>query len=128
VKETIAMTTYHKSSKPLVWFPFAAGGTVSAFLMPVLILATGFLVPLGILDAEALSYDKVHALASNVLGKIVLLVALLLPLWHGAHRFRMTVQDLGVRTPGARSVAAALCYGLGGLFSLLCVVALLTIW
>lgn len=122
------MTTYHKSNKPLVWFPFAAGGTISAFLLPVLILITGLLVPLGILDADALSYERVHAFASNILGKGVLLVALIFPLWHGAHRFRMTVQDLGVRSHGARAVAAAACYGFGVLFSILLIVALLAVW
>lgn len=122
------MATYHKSNKPLVWFPFAAGGSIAAFVLPVLILITGLLVPLGILDADALSYERVHALASNIIGKVVLLGVLIFPLWHGAHRFRMTVQDLGVRSHGARSIAAAVCYGFGALFSVLLIVALLAIW
>ena len=29
-----------KSNKPIVWGPFAAGGTVTAFVTPVLILLT----------------------------------------------------------------------------------------
>ncbi len=29
-----------KSHKPVVWFPFAAGGTVIAFCMPVIVLLT----------------------------------------------------------------------------------------
>ena len=122
------MMTFHKSNKPIVWFPFAAGGTIGAFVLPVLILITGILVPLGVIDAEALSYERVYAFASNILVKIVLAGALLFPLWHGAHRFRMTLQDLGARSHGPRAIVAAACYGFGGLFTVLCVVALLAIW
>jgi len=122
------MATYHKSNKPLIWFPFAAGGMIAAFVLPVLILVTGILVPLGLIDGEALSYERMHAVASNVLVKIVLLGVLVFPLWHGAHRFRMTLQDLGVRSHGARGIVAAACYAFGGLFTILCVVALLAIW
>lgn len=117
-----------KSNKPVVWFPFAAGGVTAAMILPVLIFITGVAVPFGLLDADALSYERIHALASNVLGKLVLLGVLLPALWHGAHRFRMTVQDLGVRSHGARSIAAALCYGFGAVFSVLLIAALAVIW
>ena len=49
-----------KSHKPIVWGPFAAGGTFAAFFTPVLILITGILVPLGLLSGDALSYARAH--------------------------------------------------------------------
>lgn len=122
------MATYHKSSKPLVWLPFAGGGVVAAMMLPVMMLVTGILLPLGILPVEALSYDRLHALAANPLGKIVLAGVLILPLWHGAHRFRCTLQDLGVTGKGGRTLVVLGCYGFGFLFSGLCLTALLAIW
>lgn len=117
-----------RANKPIVWFPFAAGGLVAALMLPVLILITGIAVPLGLLDADLLSYERAHAFAANILGKIVLFGILVLPLWHAAHRFRMTLQDLGVRGASGRQAVAALCYGFGALFTLLCLAALLAIW
>ena len=114
-----------RSNKPIVWFPFAAGGTVAAFMAPVLIAVTGLLVPLGVID---LSYDKVYAFASHILGKLILLGVFLPILWHAAHRFRMTVQDLGVRSAGPRRLVALSCYGFAGLFSVVLVVALFSLW
>src|SRR5215510_3758696 len=38
-----------RSNKPILWLPFAAGGLVAALIIPVLILITGMLMPLGIL-------------------------------------------------------------------------------
>lgn len=119
---------FHKSNKPLVWLPFAAGGMAAAFILPVLILITGVLVPFGLIGPQALSYETMHSLAANAFGKIALAGCLILPLWHGAHRFRMTVHDLIARSHGARSTAAVLCYGFGGLFTIVCVAALLAIW
>lgn len=119
---------FHKSNKPLIWLPFAAGGLAAAFILPVLILITGLAVPFGMTGPNALSYDTIHALAANPFGKIILFGGLVLPLWHGAHRFRMTLHDLFARTHGARTVAAVLCYGFGGLFTILCAVSLLAIW
>lgn len=114
-----------RSNKPIVWFPFAAGGTMAAFLAPVLILVTGLLAPLGLVD---LSYDKVYGFASHILGKLILLGVLLPILWHAAHRFRMTVQDLGVTSPGPRKLVAGACYGFAGLFTVVAVVVLFSVW
>ena len=38
-----------RSNKPILWLPFAGGGLVAALIVPVLILITGVLMPLGIL-------------------------------------------------------------------------------
>lgn len=103
-----------RSHKPLLWFPFAMGGTVAALLLPGVMLLT-LLASLGVLPDEALSYARVSAFAAHWLGALVLFGVIASMLWHAAHRLRMTLQDLGVRTPGARRLAARICYGLATL-------------
>jgi succinate dehydrogenase subunit D len=110
-----------RSSKPILWLPFAAGGLVAALIIPVLILITGVLVPLGILP---LPYEKMAAFAHNPLGKLILFGAVALPAWHAAHRLRMTAHDLGL---GGGAVVRAVCYGAAGVLILAAAAALLTI-
>ena len=93
------------SNKPLLWLPFAAGGLVAALIIPVLILITGILVPLGVMH---LPYDKVAAFAHNPLGKLILFGTVALPGWHAAHRLRMTAHDLGF---GDGIAVKVICYG-----------------
>lgn len=98
-----------KSSKPVVWGVFAAGGTVTAFVTPVLVLLT-LLAALGHV-AGLLAYDGLHAFASHWLGKSLLFAIVFLSLWHAAHRLRITLHDLGVRSDTSVAVlvyAAAL--------------------
>jgi fumarate reductase subunit D len=90
-----------KSNKPLVWGPFAAGGTLTAFLTPVLVLVT-------LVQPRGFSYESIHGLAAHWAGKLVLVALIGLSLWSAAHRLRITLYDLGVRADAA--VAAAL-YG-----------------
>ncbi|EKV30864.1 Fumarate reductase subunit D [Caenispirillum salinarum AK4] len=114
----------HRSkSKPIFWGLFAAGGTVSAFLAPVMILIAGILVPLGIMT-DALSYDSMHALADNWIGKIILFGVLTLFLWHFGHRMRVTLHDLGIHNKG---LAVVVCYGVAGIGTLWALVTLLSI-
>ena len=95
-----------KSNKPIVWGPFAAGGTLTAFVTPILVLLT-------LLQPSGLSYESMHALASHWAGKVLLVVVIFLSLWSAAHRMRITAYDLGVR---ADTLVAALVYlaALGG--------------
>src|SRR6266536_3641670 len=81
------------SSKPLLWLPFAAGGLVAALVTPVLILISGFLLPLGVFH---LPYEKMATFAHNPVGKVILLGVVALPAWHAAHRMRTTAHDLGL--------------------------------
>ncbi|OGA39441.1 MAG: hypothetical protein A3G24_16385 [Betaproteobacteria bacterium RIFCSPLOWO2_12_FULL_62_13] len=84
-----------KSNKPLVWGPFAAGGTLTAFLTPVLILLT-LLAAIGHAP-DLFAYDKLHALAAHWLGKLGIVTVVFLSLWSAAHRLRITFYDFGVR-------------------------------
>ena len=83
------------SNKPIVWGPFAAGGTLTAFLTPALILLT-LLAALGHAP-ELLAYDRLHAFAGHWLAKLALAGVVFLSLWSAAHRLRITCYDLGVR-------------------------------
>ena len=94
-----------KSNKPLVWGPFAAGGTITAFVTPVLILLT-LLAALGHVP-ELLVYDRLHVLASHWLVKSMIVVVIFLSLWSAAHRLRITCYDFGVR---ADTLVATIVY------------------
>ena len=83
------------AKKAIVWALFAAGGTVSSFVFPAIILlflllASGH-IPLG------LEYEQARAFASGWIGKIALFVVISLSLWHAAHRLRVVFHDFGVR-------------------------------
>ena len=112
------------SNKPLVWLPFAAGGMLAALLMPALMLAL-LAGSLGWFDPAALGHERVLAVVSHPLVATGLFVVLSLVLWHAAHRLRMTVQDLGVRTPRPRRWLARVCYLLAALGTLALAVVLL---
>ena len=94
-----------KSNKPVVWGPFAAGGTVAAFAIPAIIVLT-LLVALGKTPA-GLSYAAVHAFAAHWLGKASIFVVVSLSLMGAMHRLRITCYDFGVR---ADSFVAAVVY------------------
>ena len=93
------------SNKPIVWGPFAAGGTLTAFITPALILLT-LLAALGHAP-EMLAYDRLHAFAGHWLAKVAVAGVVFLSLWSAAHRLRITCYDLGVR---ADTAVAAFVY------------------
>ena len=84
-----------KSNKPIVWGPFAAGGTLTAFLTPVLILLT-LLAAFGHVP-ELLAYERLRAFAGHGIVKLVIVGVVFLSLWSAAHRLRITCYDLGIR-------------------------------
>ncbi len=110
-----------RSNKPMLWLPFAGGGLVAALIIPVLILITGVLVPLGVLH---LRYETIATFAHNPLGKLIVLGAVALPAWHAAHRLRMTAHDLGL---GSGIAIKATCYGTAWLLILAAAGALIAI-
>ena len=85
-----------KSNKPLVWGPFAAGGTITAFLTPVLVLLT-LLVALG--HAPGGARLRAAACPGLLTGSVksMIVVVIFLSLWSAAHRLRITCYDFGVR-------------------------------
>ena len=111
-----------KSNKPILWGPFAAGGTVTAFLTPVLILLT-LLVSLGHIP-DMLSYENLHAFAGGWVAKLAVLVIVAFSLWGSAHRLRITFFDFGVR---ADALVAAAVYIAAGVGTVMVLISLLRI-
>lgn len=99
------------SNKPIVWGLFAAGGTVAAFVVPVLAVLT-LLAAVG-QTPELLTYDRMRAFADGWAGKIALFSVIFLCLWHAAHRLRTTLHDFGVRADGVIALTAYL-FAAGG--------------
>ena len=87
-----------RSDEPIFWGLFGAGGMVVAMLLPVIVLITGLLVPMGIMDVETMSYERVLEFASSWWGACILLVIIALPVWHGMHRIYHGLHDLGIHT------------------------------
>ena len=85
-----------KSNKPIVWGLFAAGGTVTAFVMPALMAVT-LLAALGS-PPPVLAYEELRAVAAHWAGKAALFGIITLSLWHAAHRLRITLHDIGLRS------------------------------
>ncbi|MFQ5634653.1 MAG: fumarate reductase subunit FrdD [Gammaproteobacteria bacterium] len=113
-----------RSNKPIIWGLFAAGGTVAAFVVPVLILITCLGVPLGLVAGDVLSYERLLDLLRHGVSKLVTFVVLFLIVWHAAHRMRITAHDLGIRND---TIVAFVCYGIAAAGTLLMLAALLNI-
>jgi fumarate reductase subunit D len=111
-----------KSNKPIFWSLFAAGGTLAAFLAPVLVLIF-LLVAMGHAPG-VFAYSNLHAFASHWLGKIALLGVITLFLWHAAHRLRVTLHDFGLRQD---AIVAVLLYTSAGVATALTVLYLIRI-
>ena len=91
------------SNEPFWWAMFGAGGMISALLLPVLIIITGFVVPAGGVD-----YKQLDTLFNNPLVRLIILGVAFLSFFHAAHRIRHTLKDLGLRS--VATPLAVLCY------------------
>jgi fumarate reductase subunit D len=112
------------SNKPVIWSLFAAGGTVTALLTPVLVVLFVLAVPLGLLPAEMFSYSRIHSIFANPLLKLIVFTVLFLSLWHAAHRLRITAHDFGLRSDG---IVMWVLYGLAALATIFLMLALIFI-
>ena len=88
---------YIRSHEPVFWGLFGAGGMLTAFLTPVMILITGLLIPLGFIERGNFNYDSIHALATTWYGAAIILLIISLPLWHTLHRIFHALHDLGIK-------------------------------
>jgi fumarate reductase subunit D len=114
-----------RSTQPVFWVLFGAGGMLSALIGWMLVFMTGIGVPAGLgVPAQLLDYDNVLAFERHWLGKAFTLAVISLFLWHGAHRIFHSLHDFGVP---ARGAAALACYGPALLGSVVAAVALLAI-
>ena len=113
-----------RSSQPVFWLLFGAGGMLSATLGAMLVFITGIAIPMGVLGADSLSYDNMLAFHRHWTGKAFTFAVISLFLWHGAHRIFHSLHDLGIK---ARTTSVIACYGLALLGSVAAGLALLSI-
>jgi fumarate reductase subunit D len=95
-----------KTSEPLWWGLFSAGGVVAALLVPVHLVLQSLAVPLGWIPINP---ERMQAFAAHPFIKIYLFVLIALPFYHWAHRFRFILEDVGLH--GLRAPIAVLSYG-----------------
>ena len=115
-KQNTPQTTPRRSDEPIWWSLFSAGGVCVAMLIPAIALLVLLGIPLGLITAEQLSYQQLHALVFHPLGLGVVLGALVLPLFHAMHRIHHGLHDLKL---AHGRLAKWLCYGSAVLLSLL---------
>ncbi|CAG21666.1 fumarate reductase subunit FrdD [Photobacterium profundum] len=108
-----------RSDEPVWWGLFGAGGTWFAMLTPVTILVLGIMVPLGILDADAMSYERVSGFVTSFIGALFTIATLALPMWHAMHRLHHGMHDLKFHTGVVGKIA---CYATAFLVSALAII------
>jgi fumarate reductase subunit D len=108
-----------RSDEPVWWGLFGAGGTWFAMITPVTVLVLGILVPLGIIDAEAMSYERVSGFVKTIIGGLFVIATLALPMWHAMHRLHHGMHDLKFHTGAVGKIAV---YFTAAFISLLAIV------
>src|SRR3972149_8186685 len=119
----MGLIKFIKSLEPLWWSLFGLGGAIAAFLFPAHILIQGVFTPAGILPADTLQYENFSGLLHSPFVRIYFLALIVFPLYHAAHRIRMTLEDL--RIGWLNAILPLLCYGGGTAISISPVVVIL---
>ena len=111
--------------EPVIWFLFGGGFMVGCLLFPAFIVAYGIAAPFGWIPEEAISYERMHGIASSLPGRLVLMAMIVFPLWNGLNHLRHFAIDLG----GDKNDGwiAPVCYGAATLLSLVAVGAVLAL-
>jgi len=104
----LAMSNKRKSAEPFWWALFGAGGVISAFILPALVIFFGIMIPLGL--AEAPPHEALYGVVSHPISRLILMAVISLSLFHWAHRFRFTLYD-GLQVKHLDSLIAVTCYG-----------------
>ncbi|WP_386690849.1 MULTISPECIES: fumarate reductase subunit FrdD [unclassified Lonepinella] len=107
-----------RSQEPPVWLLFSAGSAVSALAFPALILILGILLPFGIT-----SPDSIIAFSHHWLGKLVILVLAIFPMWMGLHRVHHGMHDVKLHMPNG----GLIFYGLAAIYSIVVIGAVIAI-
>ena len=114
---------HKKTSEPLWWALFSAGGMLAALLIPAHVFLHGIALPLG--WAPLGTVERLSNGLELPLVRLYVFVLISLPLYHWAHRFRFMLFDLGIK--GFRTPIAALCYGAAIVGTIIAAVVLLRI-
>jgi fumarate reductase subunit D len=111
--------------EPVIWLLFGAGLSVGTILLTGFVLVVGLGIPMGIVSADALAYPRAHMLASNFIGRVLLLALIALPMWKGAHHLRSLSMDFGGESrDGAVGGLLYLIAAIGSVAGILAVVRL----
>ncbi|MCW9708882.1 fumarate reductase subunit FrdD [Fodinibius salsisoli] len=97
-----------KNNDPFWWTLFGAGGTISAFFIPIHVALIGIAIPLGWFAMP--DYEGLVELARHPLSRIYLFALISLSLFHWAHRFRFTLYD-GLQLKHLEQYIVVFCYG-----------------
>lgn len=97
-----------RTNDPFWWTLFGAGGTFSAFFIPVHVLLFGIAFPLGWIDPPG--YESLLELVQHPISRIYLFALISLSLFHWAHRFRYTLYD-GLMLKHLEIYIVIFCYG-----------------
>ncbi len=111
--------------EPIIWGLFGAGMMIVALLFPAWLLVFGLAGPMDLLSADALSYERMHALFGHPIGRAIGAAAAALPLWAGAHHIRHLAIDFGGISRDA--FFGAFCYAVALAGSVLAVLAALAL-
>lgn len=115
------MKTLLLKLEPVIWLLFGGGIMVGTMLMTAWVLVVGIGVPLGIVGADALAFERAHELGSSLIGRVLLAALIALPLWKGAHHTRHLFIDSGGASRDA--VVAPILYLMALVGSVLAIVA-----
>ena len=78
-----------RSTEPLYWSLFSAGGVITALLAPVLIIVVGFLVP-----GNQVGFQRLHEIFTNPVGRLVVFGLAFFTFFFSAHRLRHTLAEV----------------------------------
>jgi fumarate reductase subunit D len=111
--------------EPIIWLLFGGGIMIGTLLLPGYLMTVTLAGPLGLLPDGALAFERVHAIASNPIGRVLLLAIIALPLWKGAHHTRaLAVDMLGHHSD---ALVGSLLYAVAAVGSVLGILAVLAI-
>jgi len=88
-----------RNNESVMWALFAAGGQIGVLLMPGLVLAFGFLIPLGAFGDAGEVFSRIASLLLNPWVSLVVLALLAVILWHCLHRGYHALHDLQMEPP-----------------------------
>ena len=112
--------------EPLIWGPFVTGNFLTPLFFPAIVLVLGIAHPLGWVPADALSYERAYALATNPIAVLGILALIPLALLAGSHHLRFGIIDVG-SAENDGPVALTL-YGLWQLGAIVTAIAILRIF
>jgi fumarate reductase subunit D len=109
-----------RTTEPILWLLFSAGGVAAALFLPILIFIFGLAVPLGWVAPGS---NHLQGVLANPLTLLVLFGLCVLSLFHWAQRFRYTLFD-GLKLKDHQQLINIGCYTVAAIGSIAVAVVL----